>query len=81
MQFWVWPRSKDFDFAKSTIRDKDIVKTNNENENFKVTDEAYAGPGILINSNFLNGLKVPEDSIIETIKILEERNLGKKQII
>ena len=51
-----------------------------KNENFEVTTEAYAGPGILINSHFLNGLKAPDDSVIETIKILEKRNLGKKQI-
>ena len=72
---------RDFDFAKKYgLEIKTVVKPNNENENFKVTDEAYAGPGILINSNFLNGLKVPDNSVIETIKILEERNLGKKQI-
>ena len=72
---------RDFDFAKKYgLEIKTVVKPNNENESFKVTKEAYAGPGILINSHFLNGLKAPDDSVIETIKILEKRNLGKKQI-
>ena len=72
---------RDFDFAKKYgLEIKTVVKPNNENENFKVTTEAYAGPGILINSHFLNGLKAPDESVIETIKILEKRNLGKKQI-
>ena len=31
-----------------------------KNDNFKVKNEAYPGPGILINSEFLNGLKAPE---------------------
>ena len=34
----------------------------------------------MINSKFLNGLKAPDESVLETIKILEERKLGKKQI-
>ena len=34
----------------------------------------------MINSDFLNGLQAPENSVLETIKILEKRNLGKKQI-
>ena len=41
-------------------------------------DEAYTGPGITINSGFLNGLKAPNDSIIETIKVLEEKKIGTK---
>ena len=51
-----------------------------KNENFQVKDEAYPGPGILINSDFLNGLEAPENSVIETIKILEE-NLEKNKLI
>ena len=30
---------------------------------------------------FLNGLEVPEKSVKETIKILEEKNLGKNKLI
>ena len=51
-----------------------------KNDNFEVKEKAYSGTGIIVNSNFLNGLKVPEDSIIKTIDILEEKKLGKKQI-
>ena len=43
-------------------------------------DKAYTGPGKIINSKFLNGLKVPEESIIKTIEILEEKKIGKKKI-
>ncbi len=72
---------RDFDFAKKyNLEIKTVVKPNNEDENFEVKDEAYSGPGKIINSNFLNGLNAPDVSVIETIKILEERKLGKKQI-
>tara|TARA_B100000963_G_scaffold361694_1_gene398757 strand:- start:1136 stop:3670 length:2535 start_codon:yes stop_codon:yes gene_type:complete len=71
---------RDFDFAKKyNLKIKTVVKPKDEKDNFSVNEEAYAGPGILINSDFLNGLKVPNDSINETIKILEEKNLGKRR--
>ena len=34
---------------------------NDQNDTFEVKEEAYSGPGTLINSKFLNGLKVPEE--------------------
>ncbi len=72
---------RDFDFAKKyNLEIKTVVKPNNENENFKVSTEAYSGPGSIINSKFLNGLTVPGESISKTIEILEERKIGKKQI-
>ena len=72
---------RDFDFAKKYNLDiKTVVRPNDQDENFKVDQEAYPGPGILINSDFLNGLEAPENSIVETIKILEKKKLGKKQI-
>ena len=72
---------RDYDFAKKyDLEIKTVVKPKEENDDFKVSKEAYAGPGIIINSKFLNGLSVPENSVLETIKILEEKNLGKKQI-
>ena len=71
---------RDFDFAKKyKLEIKTVVKPKDESDEFEVRDEAYAGPGLLINSDFLNGLKVPNESINETIKILEEKNLGKKK--
>ena len=72
---------RDFDFAKKyKLKIKTVVRPENEKENFLVSDQAYPGPGIIINSDFLNGMKAPSDSIIETIKILEEKKIGKKQI-
>ncbi len=72
---------RDFDFAKKyNLEIKTVVKPLNEKENFEVKDEAYPGPGIIINSDFLNGLEAPDNSVTETIKILEEKKLGKKKI-
>ena len=72
---------RDFDFAKKyNLEIKTVVKPQNENDNFTVQNEAYPGPGTLINSDFLNGLQAPDESVIETIKILEKKKLGKKQI-
>ena len=72
---------RDYDFAKKyNLTIKTVVKPLDENDNYHVKDEAYAGPGIIINSNYLNGLKVPEESVLKTINILEEKKIGKKQI-
>ena len=71
---------RDFDFAKKyNLEIKTVVKPDNETDEFKVDEEAYTGSGVIINSEFLNGLKVPEKSIDETIKILENKNLGKRK--
>ena len=71
---------RDFDFAnKYNLKIKTVVKPENENDDFKVTKEAYSGPGKIINSEFLNGLSVPNESIAKTIEILEKKNLGKKK--
>ncbi len=72
---------RDFDFAKKYKLDiKTVVKPNGEKDDFQVINKAYPDPGIIINSDFLNGLMAPEDSVIETIKILEKKKLGKKKI-
>jgi len=71
---------RDLDFAlKYNLSIKTVVKPFEETEDFKVKDEAYIGPGKIINSDFLNGLKVPDDSIIKTIDILEKKKLEKKK--
>ena len=71
---------RDFDFAKKyNLEIKSVVKPIDQNDNFNVQNEAYSGPGILINSEFLNGLKVPNESINQTIKFLEEKKLGKRK--
>ena len=72
---------RDFDFAKKyNLEIKTVVKPKDQNDDFKVIKEAYPGPGILINSEFLNGFEAPDNSVLETIKILEKRKLGKKKI-
>ena len=72
---------RDYDFAKKyKLEIKTVVRPNEENDNFKVDNEAYTGGGIIINSKFLDGLKVPEESIVKTIDILEQKKFGKKQI-
>ena len=73
---------RDFDFAKKyNLEIKTVVRPQTENENFKVSSEAYSGPGVIINSEFLNGLEAPTSSVLETIKILEEKNLEKNKLI
>ncbi len=72
---------RDFDFAKKyNLEIKAVVKPLDQNDDFEVINEAYTGSGTIINSKFLNKLKVPEESIIKTIEILEEKKLGKKKI-
>ena len=72
---------RDLDFAlKYNLSVKPVVQPDNMKGNFKIEKEAYTGSGKIINSKFLNNLKVPEESVIETIKVLEKKNLGKKKI-
>ena len=71
---------RDFDFAKKyNLKIKTVVKPTSESDDYQVQKEAYTGAGIIINSEFLNGLSVPEKSIEETIKILENKSLGKRK--
>jgi len=72
---------RDYDFAKKYDLDiKTVVRPEEEDDKFIVGKEAYAGSGIIINSKYLNGLRVPEESIVKTIEILEEKNIGKKKV-
>jgi leucyl-tRNA synthetase len=72
---------RDFDFAKKyNLEIKTVVSPLGENENFKVLNEPYVGSGVIINSNFLNGSKVPGESINKAIESLEIKNLGKRKI-
>ena len=72
---------RDLDFAnKYKLAVKTVVKPIDKDDNFTVQKEAYTGSGVIINSKFLNGLKVPDQSIVKTIDILEKRKLGKKKI-
>ena len=72
---------RDYDFAKKyNLEIKTVVRPFDVNDSFKVENEAYSDPGIIINSEFLNGLEAPEKSVMEAIKILEDKRIGKKQI-
>ncbi|MBD1157884.1 leucine--tRNA ligase [Pelagibacterales bacterium SAG-MED17] len=72
---------RDYDFAKKyDLKIKTVVRPEDQDDKFNVGKEAFAGSGIIINSKFLNGLKVPEESIIKTIEILEEKDIGKKKV-
>jgi leucyl-tRNA synthetase len=70
---------RDLDFAKKyNLKIIPVVKPEKD-KNFEVRDEAYTGEGYLYNSKFLDGLKVPNESIIKTIEFLERNDLGKKK--
>ena len=72
---------RDFDFAKKyKLEINTVVKPYEEDDNFAVSEKAYSGPGKIINSDFLDGLDAPKNSVLETIKILEKKKLGKKKI-
>jgi leucyl-tRNA synthetase len=72
---------RDLDFArKYNLNVKTVVTPDLKDKNFTVKDEAYTGPGYIVNSEFLNGLKVPSESILTTISHLEKKNLGNKKI-
>ncbi len=72
---------RDLDFAiKYNLAIKPVVRPADKDQNFKIDKIAYNGPGVIFNSKYLDGLKVPDESITETIKILENKKLGKKKI-
>ena len=72
---------RDLDFAKKyNLSIKTVVKPYEADDSYTVNDLAYTGSGILINSDCLNGLKVPEESISKAIEILEQKKLGKRKI-
>tara|TARA_B110001452_G_scaffold151999_1_gene126452 strand:+ start:1440 stop:3986 length:2547 start_codon:yes stop_codon:yes gene_type:complete len=72
---------RDLDFAlKYKLKVTTVVKPVESDNNFNVKDEAYSGPGVIFNSSFLNGLSVPDESILKTIEILEQRKIGIKKI-
>ncbi len=72
---------RDLDFAlKYNLKVTTVVTPDMKDQNFKVTDKAYTGPGYLFNSSFLNNLKCPDEAIIKTIEYLEKKGFGKKKI-
>jgi leucyl-tRNA synthetase len=71
---------RDLDFARKYNLEVKAVVRPEDIKDFKISDEAYTGKGIIFNSDFLNNLKVPEESIPQAIKILDKRKLGKEKI-
>ncbi len=72
---------RDLDFAlKYNLPILPVIKPHDNEGDFKIKKKAYTGPGKIFNSEFLDGLNAPEESILKTIKILEEKKVGKKKI-
>jgi len=72
---------RDLDFAlKYDLPVLPVVKPYDHEGEFKIENKAYTGSGKIFNSKFLDGLNAPEDSVLEAIKILEEKKIGRKKI-
>ncbi len=72
---------RDLDFAKKyNLQIIEVVAENKEStKNFNNVDEAYTADGLIINSDFLNGLDVGAAKI-KAIEIIEKKRIGKKKI-
>ncbi len=72
---------RDLDFANEYGLDVvPVVKPLNINEeNFKISDQAFVDEGIIINSDFLNGLTI-ERAKEKIITDIENKKIGKKKI-
>ncbi len=65
---------RDYEFAKKfNLEIKEVVAGGD------IEKEAYAGDGLHVNSDFLNGLN-KEDAISKMIVFLEEKGIGKKKV-
>ena len=70
---------RDFDFAeKYDLEIIKVVSDKNSDDKFKL-NEAYTGDGKIINSDFLNNLKV-EEAKKKIISEIENKGLGKKKL-
>jgi len=70
---------RDLDFAKKyKLKVTPVVKPELEKD-FSIEEKAYTGSGYLFNSKFLDGLKVPNESITKTIEYLEKKKIGLKK--
>ena len=73
---------RDLDFAlKYKLDVIPVVTPEKNNFDFKIDKTAFTDTGFIFNSDFLNGLKAPDESIMEMINYLEKQKLGKKKII
>ena len=72
---------RDLDFAiKYGLSVTPVVKPEGQDGSFTIDNKAFTGSGVIFNSSFLNGLEAPSESIPKTIKILEEKKIGKQKI-
>ena len=72
---------RDLDFAiKYNLKVIPVVKPFNHEGELIIKNKAYTGPGEIYNSKFLDGLKAPEESVLEAIKVIENKKIGKKKI-
>ncbi|MBR5313909.1 MAG: leucine--tRNA ligase [Clostridia bacterium] len=66
---------RDYDFAKKFGIDIiEVIKGGN------IEEEAYAGDGEMVNSEFLNGLTNKKDSIAKVLEYLEAKGIGEKGV-
>ncbi len=69
---------RDFEFAKKfNIPIIQVITFNSNEEELK---EAYTGDGIMINSEFLNGINNKKEAVAKMISYLEEKEIGEKGI-
>ena len=72
---------RDLDFAlKYNLKITPVVKPDINDNDFTIKNDAYTGPGVIFNSKFLDNLKAPDESILKSIEIIEEKKIGKKKI-
>ena len=71
---------RDLEFAKKYNLEILPVVSPKQSKNITIKDEAYIDDGFIINSDFLNDLKV-EDAKNKIIKIIEEKKIGNSKII
>lgn len=68
---------RDLDFArKYNLPVKAVVRPADADDSFTVADEAYTGPGVLFNSDFMNGMEI-EDAKAAAIAKIEAAGTGK----
>ena len=72
---------RDLDFAKKySLEIIEVISENKDGlKNFTEINEAYTADGFLINSSFLNGLKV-EVAKLKIIELIEKKKIGQKKI-
>ena len=71
---------RDLEFAQKYNLEIIPVVSPDKSKSIKIEKEAYTEDGYIINSDFLNGLKI-EDAKKNIIKKIEEKKIGKSKII